>query len=47
MRGYIETGKDENFINDKIGCTVDWLNGRLTAEAAEQRIRLAAEKLLG
>ncbi len=30
-----------------IGCTVDWLNGRLTAAAAEQRIRLAAEKLLG
>jgi AcrR family transcriptional regulator len=29
-----------------IGCTVDWLNGRLTAHAAEQRIRLAAEKLL-
>jgi TetR/AcrR family transcriptional regulator, cholesterol catabolism regulator len=30
-----------------IGCTVDWLNSRLTADAAEQRIRLAAEKLLG
>lgn len=29
-----------------IGCTIDWLNGRLTADAAEQRIRLAAEKLL-
>jgi TetR/AcrR family transcriptional regulator, cholesterol catabolism regulator len=29
-----------------IGCTIDWLNGRLTAEAADQRIRLAARKLL-
>lgn len=30
-----------------IGGTIDWLNGRLTADAAVQRIRLAAEKLLG
>lgn len=30
-----------------IGCTIDWLNGWLTADAAVQRIRLAAEKLLG
>ncbi|WP_097196407.1 TetR family transcriptional regulator [Blastococcus aggregatus] len=29
-----------------IGCTIDWLNGRLTAEAADQRIRFAARKLL-
>jgi len=29
-----------------IGGTIDWLNGRLTADAAVQRIRLAAEKLL-
>ncbi len=29
-----------------IGCTIDWLNGRLTAEAADERIRLAARKLL-
>lgn len=29
-----------------IGCTIDWLNGWLTAEAADQRIRLAARKLL-
>lgn len=29
-----------------IGCTIDWLNGRLTAEAADTRIRLAAKKLL-
>jgi TetR/AcrR family transcriptional regulator, cholesterol catabolism regulator len=30
-----------------IGSTIDWLNGWLTADAAVQRIRLAAEKLLG
>lgn len=29
-----------------IGSTIDWLNGWLTADAAVQRIRLAAEKLL-
>ncbi len=29
-----------------IGGTIDWLNGRLSADAAVQRIRLAAEKLL-
>ncbi|WP_051515481.1 TetR family transcriptional regulator [Candidatus Blastococcus massiliensis] len=29
-----------------ISGTIDWLNGRLTADAAVQRIRLAAEKLL-
>ncbi len=29
-----------------IGCTVDWLNGRLSADAADKRIRLAARKLL-
>lgn len=29
-----------------IGCTIDWLNGRLTADAADERIRLAARKLL-
>ena len=30
-----------------IGCTIDWLNGWLSAEEADRRIRLAAEKLLG
>lgn len=29
-----------------IGCTIDWLNGRLTADAADERIRFAAQKLL-
>jgi AcrR family transcriptional regulator len=29
-----------------IGCTIDWLNGRLTADAADERIRFAARKLL-
>ncbi|TKJ25736.1 TetR family transcriptional regulator [Blastococcus sp. CCUG 61487] len=29
-----------------ISGTIDWLNGRLTADAAVQRIRVAAEKLL-
>jgi AcrR family transcriptional regulator len=29
-----------------IGCTIDWLNGWLTADAADKRIRLAAKKLL-
>ncbi len=29
-----------------IGCTIDWLNGWLTADEAVQRIRLAAQKLL-
>jgi AcrR family transcriptional regulator len=29
-----------------IGCTIDWLNGWLSADAADKRIRLAARKLL-